>query len=101
MIGRAKAIDRAKGTRMTQSKITVQDILFEGHRAAIVAVYESDADGRYRFAQFELIEKKRPGRKPGKRRGRPPGKRLGRPPGKRRGRPPGKRRKKVAASKAE
>jgi hypothetical protein len=60
---------------MTQSRIAVQDIAFEGHRAAVVAVYESDAAGRYGFARFELVEKKRRGRKPGKRRGRPPGKR--------------------------
>ena len=60
---------------MTQSRIAVQDIAFEGHRAAVVAVYESDAAGRYSFAHFELVEKKRRGRKPGKRRGRPPGKR--------------------------
>jgi hypothetical protein len=77
---------------MTTSKIPVQDIAFEGHRAAVVAVYESNAAGRYSFSHFELVEKKRPGRKPGKRRGRPPGKRLGRPPGKRR---------KIAAPKTE
>jgi hypothetical protein len=60
---------------MTQSKIAVQDIEFEGHRAAVVAVYGSDGAGRYSFSRFELIERKRRGRKPGKRRGRPPGKR--------------------------
>jgi hypothetical protein len=60
---------------MTQSRIAVQDIAFEGRRAAVVAVYESDGAGRYSFSRFELVERKRRGRKPGKRRGRPPGKR--------------------------
>jgi len=60
---------------MTQSRVAVQDIEFAGHRAAVLAVYESDGAGRYSFSRFELIEKKRRGRKPGKRRGRPPGKR--------------------------
>jgi len=60
---------------MTESKIAVQDIEFEGHRAAVVAVYESDGVGRYSFSRFELVERKQRGRKPGKRRGRPPGKR--------------------------
>ena len=42
------------------------------------AVYESDSTGRYRFVKFELLERKRPGRKPGKRRGRKPGPKPGR-----------------------
>ena len=58
---------------MAQSKIAVQDIAFEGHRATVVAVYEADAAGRYSFARFELAEKKRRGRRPGTRRGRKPG----------------------------
>ena len=71
---------------MAQSKIAVQDIAFEGHRAAVVAVYEADAAGRYNFARFELAEKKRRGPKPGKRRGRKPGPN------------PGRKRRKIAAA---
>ncbi len=74
---------------MAETRIPVQDIEFEGHRARVDAVYEADGNGRYGFAKFELIEHKRRGRPPGKRRGRKPGPKLGR-----------KRRKKAAQAKA-
>lgn len=60
---------------MARSKIAVQDIAFEGHRATVLAVYEPDEAGRYSFSRFELIEKKRRGRKPGRRRRKSIGKR--------------------------
>jgi hypothetical protein len=74
---------------MAETRIPVQDIHFEGHRARVEAIYDSDANGRFRFVKFELMERKRRGRKPGKRRGRKPGPKPGR-----------KRRKSVAESKA-
>lgn len=52
---------------MVRSKIAAQDIAFEGHRTTVLAVYEPDEAGRYSFSRFELIEKKRRGRKPGRR----------------------------------
>jgi len=63
---------------MTETRIPVQDIDFEGHRARVEAIYESHSDGRYRFVRFEFMERKRPGRKPGARRGRKPGPKPGR-----------------------
>jgi hypothetical protein len=74
---------------MADTRIPVQEIHFEGHRARVDAVYEADSTGRYRFVKFELLERKRPGRKPGKRRGRKPGPKPGR-----------RRRKNAAAIKA-
>ena len=59
---------------MPETRIPVQEINFEGHRARVEAIYDADGDGRYRFIKFELTERKRPGRPPGKRRrGRKPG----------------------------
>jgi len=58
---------------MAETRIPVQDIDFEGHRARVEAIYDSDSNGRYSFLRFELMERKRPGRKPGTRRGRKPG----------------------------
>jgi hypothetical protein len=58
---------------MAETRIPVQEIEFEGHRARVDAVYEADGSGRYSFVKFELVERKRPGRPPGKRRGRKPG----------------------------
>jgi hypothetical protein len=58
---------------MAETRIPVQEIHFEGHRARVDAAYESDGAGRYSFVKFELIEGKRRGRPPGKRRGRKPG----------------------------
>lgn len=63
---------------MSETRIPVQEIDFEGHRARVEAIYDSDSDGRYRFVKFELIERKRRGRKPGRRRGRKPGPKPGR-----------------------
>jgi hypothetical protein len=63
---------------MAKTRIPVQEIDFEGHRARLEAIYDSDANGRYGFVKFELIEHKRRGRKPGKRRGRKPGPKPGR-----------------------
>ncbi|HTZ67267.1 MAG TPA: hypothetical protein VMB83_07340 [Roseiarcus sp.] len=68
---------------MSETRIPVQDIDFEGHRARVEAIYDADGDGRYRFVKFELSERKRPGRPPGKRRGRKPGPKPGRKRGKR------------------
>jgi len=68
---------------MPETRIPVQDIDFEGHRARVEAIYDADGDGRYRFVKFELSERKRPGRPPGKRRGRKPGPKPGRKRGKR------------------
>ena len=62
---------------MAESRIQVQEIAFEGHRAGIFAVYVADASGIYRFARFELAERKKRGPKPGKRRGRKPGPKPG------------------------
>jgi hypothetical protein len=70
---------------MTETRIPVQDIDFEGHRARVEAIYDADGNGRYNFVRFELMERKRPGRKPGKRRGRKPGPK------------PGSKRRRVAA----
>ena len=70
---------------MTETRIPVQDIDFEGHRARVEAIYDADGNGRYKFVRFELMERKRPGRKPGKRRGRKPGPK------------PGSKRRRVAA----
>jgi hypothetical protein len=75
---------------MPETRIPVQEINFEGHRARVDAVYDADGDGRYRFVKFDLTERKRPGRPPGKRRGRPPGSMAG-----------GKRRKRAQAKAAE
>ena len=74
---------------MAETRIPVQDIDFEGHRARVEAVYDSDANGGYSFLRFELMERKRRGPKPSKRRGRKPGPKPGR-----------KRRKSAAESKA-
>jgi hypothetical protein len=63
---------------MSETRIPVQDIEFEGHRARVDAVYEPDGTGRYRFVKFDLLERKRVGRPPGKRRGRKPGPKPGR-----------------------
>ena len=46
---------------MTQTRIPVQDIEFEGHRARVEAVYESDGNGRYGFIRFSVVEPKRRG----------------------------------------
>ena len=74
---------------MTESRMQVQEIAFEGHRAGIFAVYVADANGIYRFTRFELVERKKRGPKPGKRRGRKPGPKPGQKRAyKRRGRPP-------------
>jgi hypothetical protein len=73
---------------MTETRIPVQEIDFEGHRARVEAIYDAGGDGRYRFVKFELIERKRVGRPPGKRRGRKPGPK------------PGRKRKKSAEAKA-
>ena len=62
---------------MAESRIQVQEITFEGHRAGVFAIYVADAAGVYRFARFELAERKRRGPKPGKRRGRKPGPKPG------------------------
>jgi hypothetical protein len=62
---------------MAESRIQVQEISFEGHRAGVFAVYIADASGMYRFARFELAERKKRGPKPGKRRGRKPGPKPG------------------------
>jgi hypothetical protein len=74
---------------MAETRIPVQEIHFEGHRARVDAVYESDGTGRYSFVKCELIEHKRRGRPPGKRRGRKPGPK-----------PVSKRRKNAAVAKA-
>jgi hypothetical protein len=74
---------------MAETRIQVQEIHFEGHRARVDAVYESDGTGRYSFTRFELIERKRPGRPPGKGHGRKPGPKPGR-----------RRRKNAAVAKA-
>ena len=74
---------------MIDTRIPVQNIDFEGHRARVEALYQEDMNGRYHFVRFELTERKRPGRKPGKRRGRKPGPKPG-----------SKRRKAIAAAKA-
>jgi hypothetical protein len=63
---------------MVETRMPVQEIEFEGHRARVDAVYESDGNGRYRFVKFDLTERKRVGRPPGKRRGRKPGPKPGR-----------------------
>ena len=63
---------------MTETRIPVQNIDFEGHRARIDAIYESDDTGRFHFVKFDLMERKRVGRPPGKRRGRKPGPKPGR-----------------------
>lgn len=68
---------------MPETRIPVQEINFEGHRARVEAIYDADGDGRYRFIKFELAERKGPGRPPGKRRGRKPGPKPGRRRGKR------------------
>ena len=47
-----------------------------GNRASVVAVYEY-LDGDVRFVRFELAQRGRRGRKPGKRRGRKPGPKPG------------------------
>jgi hypothetical protein len=77
------------GNPMAETRIPVQEIHFEGHRARVDAVYESDGSGRYSFVKFELIEQKRRGRPPGKRRNRKPGPK-----------PDSKRRKKAAQANA-
>lgn len=74
---------------MPETRIPVQEIDFQGHRARVEAIYDSDANGQYRFVKFDLIERKRPGRKPGKRRGRKPGPKPG-----------GKRKKRAVGSNA-
>jgi hypothetical protein len=74
---------------MAETRIPVQEIEFEGHRARVDAVYEADGSGRYSFVKFELIEHKRRGRPPSKRRGRKPGPKPGR-----------RRRKNAAVAKA-
>jgi hypothetical protein len=56
---------------MTETRMPVQEIEFEGHRARVDAVYEADGTGRYRFVKFDLTERKRVGRPPGNRRGKP------------------------------
>jgi hypothetical protein len=63
---------------MPETRIPVQEVNFEGHRARVDAIYDADGDGRYRFVKFELTERKRVGRPPGKRRGRPPGSKTAR-----------------------
>jgi len=63
---------------MAETRMPVQEIEFEGHRARVDAVYEADGTGRYRFVKFDLTERKRVGRPPGKRRGRKPGPKPGR-----------------------
>jgi hypothetical protein len=73
---------------MAETRIPVQEVDFEGHRARVEAIYSADDDGRYRFVKFELLERRRPSRKPGRRRGRKPGPKPGR-----------KRRKSVVAAK--
>jgi hypothetical protein len=67
---------------MSETRVPVQDIDFEGRRARVEAIYDADDNGRYRFLKFELIERKRRGRKPGRRRGRKPGPKPGRRRGK-------------------
>ncbi|HUH85940.1 MAG TPA: hypothetical protein VLX85_15120 [Stellaceae bacterium] len=62
---------------MVETRIPVQNIDFEGHRARVDALYQADASGRYRFVKFDLMEPKRRGPKPGKRRGRKPGPKPG------------------------
>jgi hypothetical protein len=62
---------------MVETRMPVQEIEFEGHRARVDAVYESDGTGRYQFVKFDLTEAKRRGRPPGKRRGRKPGPKPG------------------------
>jgi hypothetical protein len=74
---------------MPETRIPVQEIEFEGHRARVDAIYDADGDGRYRFVKFDVTERKRVGRPPGKRRGRPPGSKTVR-----------KRRKRAAEAKA-
>jgi hypothetical protein len=77
-------VDNSKGIiAMPEMRIPVQEVNFEGHRARVDAIYGADGEGRYRFVKFEVIERKRPGRPPGKRRGRPPGSKSGRKPGRR------------------
>lgn len=71
---------------MAETRIPVQEITFEGHRARVEAIYKSDGNGRFQFVRFSLMERKRPGRPPGKRRGKKPGPKPG---SKRRGRKPG------------
>jgi hypothetical protein len=63
---------------MAETRMPVQEIEFEGHRARVDAVYEADGTGRYRFVKFDLTERKRVGRPPGKRHGRKPGPKTGR-----------------------
>jgi hypothetical protein len=63
---------------MAETRMPVQEIEFEGHRARVDAVYEADGTGRYRFVKFDLTARKRVGRPPGKRRGRKPGPKPGR-----------------------
>jgi hypothetical protein len=63
---------------MPETRIPVQEITFEGHRARVEAVYDSDGAGRYHFVKFDVVEGKRRGRPPGKRRGRKPGPKSGR-----------------------
>ncbi len=47
-----------------------------GNRASIIAIYDV-SDGDFRFIRFEMTQKGRRGRKPGKRRGRKPGPKPG------------------------
>jgi hypothetical protein len=68
---------------MPETRIPVQEVNFEGHRARIDAIYDADGEGRYRFVKFELTERKRVGRPPGKRRSRKPDPKAGRKRGKR------------------
>jgi hypothetical protein len=68
---------------MPETRIPVQEVTFEGHRARVDAIYDADGDGRYRFVKFALTERKRPGRPPGKRRGRKPAPKPGRKRGRR------------------
>ena len=59
-----------------------------GNRASVVAIYEY-SEGDIRFLRFDVAQKGRRGRKPGKRRGRKPGPK------------PGSKRGKSAASAAQ
>jgi hypothetical protein len=47
---------------MAETRITVQEVEFEAHRARVEAVYDMDAAGRYHFVRFEITERRRPGR---------------------------------------
>jgi hypothetical protein len=63
---------------MMETRIPVQNIDFEGHRARIDAIYEPNETGRFHFVKFDLVEAKRRGRPPGARRPRKPGPKPGR-----------------------